>query len=304
VNRGGCGGSSAAPAYAAPIDRANVAHPCPICGGGADRVLYIHRGRIVACRKCGLVRRDPIPTSDALLDIYRADDYFQLSGDTGIGYRDYFADAPVYRPYFRRKFEILRRYIVPPGALLELGAGAGFALEAARDAGWQAHGLELSGAAVTWGREKLGVDIAGGGFDDLSDAERWDVIAAFQTIEHLPNVRDALRRIRRALRPGGVAFLTTPDHGSLNRRLLRRFWPSYRPEHLLYFDVRSLRRLLAEEGYRVEFIAPDNPLLVPVHRLLERTAHYYIRRRVEPPAIPWFRVPVPLGDMQTIARRT
>ncbi len=304
MNRGGCGGSSAAPAYAAPIDRANVAHPCPICGGGADRVLYVHRGRIVACRKCGLVRRDPIPTSDALLEIYRADDYFQLSGDTGIGYRDYFADAPVYRPYFRRKFVILSRYIAPPGALLELGAGAGFALEAARDAGWEAHGLELSGAAVTWGREKLGVDIAGGGFDDLNDTGRWDVIAAFQTIEHLPNVRDALRRIRRALRPGGVAFLTTPDHGSLNRRVLRRFWPSYRPEHLLYFDLRSFRRLLEEEGYRVEFIAPDDPLLVPIHRLLERVAHYYVRRRVDPPAIPWFRVPVPLGDMQTIARKT
>ena len=304
MNRGGCGGSSAAPAYAAPIDRANVAHPCPICGGGADRVLYVHRGRIVACRKCGLVRRDPIPTSDALLEIYRADDYFQLSGDTGIGYRDYFADAPVYRPYFRRKFEILSRYIAPPGALLELGAGAGFALEAARDAGWEAHGLELSGAAVTWGREKLGVDIAGGGFDDLNDTGRWDVIAAFQTIEHLPNVRDALRRIRRALRPGGVAFLTTPDHGSLNRRVLRRFWPSYRPEHLLYFDLRSFRRLLEAEGYRVEFIAPDDPLLVPIHRLLERVAHYYVRRRVDPPAIPWFRVPVPLGDMQTIARKT
>jgi len=264
----------------------------------------VHRGRIVACRKCGLVRRDPIPTSDALLEIYRADDYFQLSGDTGIGYRDYFADAPVYRPYFRRKFEILSRYIAPPGALLELGAGAGFALEAARDAGWEAHGLELSGAAVTWGREKLGVDIAGGGFDDLNDTGRWDVIAAFQTIEHLPNVRDALRRIRRALRPGGVAFLTTPDHGSLNRRVLRRFWPSYRPEHLLYFDLRSFRRLLEAEGYRVEFIAPDDPLLVPIHRLLERVAHYYVRRRVDPPAIPWFRVPVPLGDMQTIARKT
>jgi SAM-dependent methyltransferase len=251
-----------------------------------------------------LVRRDPIPKSEELLAIYRADDYFQLQGDSGIGYRDYFADAPVYRPYFRRKLEILRRYATPPGALLELGAGAGFALEAARTAGWQAHGLELSGAAVTWGRERLGIEAEVGGFDDLRDDARWDVIAAFQTIEHLPNVRDALRRIHRALRPGGVTFLTTPDHGSLNRRLLRGLWPSYRPEHLLYFDARSLRRLLEEEGYHVELIGPDDPLLVPIHRLVERAAHYYIRRRVEPPAIPWFRVPVPLGDMQTIARKT
>lgn len=249
------------------------------------------------------MRRDPIPTTDALLAIYRADDYFQLRGDAGIGYRDYVADAPVYRRYFRRKLAILRRYAAPPGALLEVGAGAGFALEAARDAGWDAHGLELSAAAVRWARQELGVDIAVGGLDEVEDEKRWDVVVAFQTIEHLPDVRDGLRRVWRALRPGGVTLLTTPDHASLNRRLLRGLWPSYRPEHLVYFDAHSLRRLLEEEGFRVELIGPDDPLLVPLHRVVERVAHYYLRRRVEPPAMPWFRLPVPLGDMQAIARK-
>ncbi|MDP9283057.1 MAG: class I SAM-dependent methyltransferase [Chloroflexota bacterium] len=266
--------------------------------------MYTHRGRIVACLGCGLARRDPIPSSEELLSIYSASDYFQLSGDSGIGYRDYFADAPVYRPYFRRAFAVLHRYASPPGALLEVGAGAGFALKAARDAGWDGHGLELSGAAAAWARQRFGVDIAVGGVDDVHDHERWDVIAAFQTIEHLVDVRAALRRVREALRWRGVVFLTTPDHGSLSRRAFRRFWLSYRPEHLVYFDQRSLRRLLEEEGFRVELIGADDPLVVPVHRLFERAAHYYLRRRVEPPVIPWCRVPVWLGDMRVIARKT
>jgi SAM-dependent methyltransferase len=266
--------------------------------------MYTHRGRIVACLACGLARRDPIPSPEELRAIYSAEDYFQLSSDAGIGYRDYFADAPVYRPYFRRKYATLRRFASPPGALLELGAGAGFALDAARDAGWDVHGLELSPGAAAWARERFGVDVAIGGFDDLRDTERWDVVAAFQTVEHLVDVRDALRRIRAALRPRGVVFLTTPDHGSLSRKALRRFWLSYRPEHLVYFDQRSLRRLLEEEGFAVELIGADDPLRVPVHRLFERAAHYYLRRRVEPPVIPWFRVPVWLGDMQVIARKT
>jgi SAM-dependent methyltransferase len=266
--------------------------------------MYTHRGRIVACLACGLARRDPIPSSDALRAIYRADDYFQLTTHSGIGYRDYFADAPVYRPYFRRKFTVLQRYARPPGALLELGAGAGFALEAARDAGWQARGFELSGAAAAWARERFDVDITTGSFDDLRDVQRWDVVAAFQTIEHLAALREALRRVRIALRPSGLVFLTTPDHGSLSRMILRRFWPSYRPEHLVYLDQRSLRKLLEEEGFRVEMIDADDPLHVPVHRLLERAAHYYLRRRVDPPAMPWCRIPVWLGDMQAIARKT
>lgn len=266
--------------------------------------MYEHQGRIVTCLTCGLARRDPIPAAETLLDIYRADDYFQLPGDSGIGYRDYYADAPTYRPYFRRKFAVLRRYAPPPGALLEIGAGAGFALEAARDAGWQAHGLELSDAAVAWARRHLAADVTVGGFDDLRDHERWDVIAAFQTIEHLAGVREALRRVRTALRPNGLVFLTTPDHGSLSRKVLRWHWLSYRPEHLVYFERRHLRRLLDEVGFRVELIGGDDPLWVPIHRLLERAAHYYFRRRVEPPVMPWCRVPVWLGDMQVIARKT
>lgn len=266
--------------------------------------MYEHQGRIVACLTCGLARRDPIPAAETLLDIYRADDYFQLSGDTGIGYREYYADAPLYRPYFRRKFMVLGRYARPPGALLEIGAGAGFALEAARDAGWDARGLELSGAAAAWARRQSGVDVTVGGFDDLRDRERWDVVTAFQTIEHVVDVRDALRRVHTALRPNGLVFLTTPDHGSLTRKLLRKFWPSYRPEHLVYLERRHLRQLLNEEGFRTLLIGGDDPLRVPVHRLLERAAHYYFRRRVEPPVMPWCRVPVCLGDMQVIARKT
>jgi SAM-dependent methyltransferase len=100
--------------------------------------------------------------------------------------------------------------------------------------------------------------------DDLRDHERWDVIAAFQTIEHLVDVRSALRRVREALRPHGLVFLTTPDHGSLSRRVLRGFWLSYRPEHLLYFDQRSLRRILEEERFQVDPIGADDPLVVPV----------------------------------------
>ena len=266
--------------------------------------MYTHRGRIVACLACGLARRDPIPSSEDLRSIYTAAEYFRLSRQKGIGYRDYFADAPVYRPYFRRKFAALARYASPPGALLELGAGAGFALEAARDAGWDARGLELSDGAVAWAREHSGVDITIGGVDDLPGHERWDVIAAFQTIEHLVDVRSALRRVREALRPRGLLYLTTPDHGSMSRMFFRRLWLSYRPEHLVYFDQRSLRRILEEEGFQVELIGADDPLVVPVHRLFERAAHYYFRRRVEPPVIPWCWVPVSLGDMQAIARKT
>ncbi len=277
-------------------------HPCPLCSGSKDDELHRHRGRIVRCLSCGLVRQDPIPSLDELSDIYRADDYFRLQRPAGIGYRDYFRDEGMYRPYFRRKIAVLARYARPPGRLLEVGAAAGYALDEAARAGWEVEGLELSTSAVAYGRARFGVNARVGSITDLPEDGSRDVVVAFQVIEHLPRVRDGIDAVVRSVRPGGIVMLTTPDHSSLVRRSLRGLWPAYRPEHLLYFDPTTIRTLLERSGLEVLRIRADDPLRVPIGRLLERAAHYYLRRTV--PMLPGPSVPVIMGDMEIIARRS
>lgn len=285
--------------------QATVPHPCPSCGETVGRVVHGHRGRIVACRRCGLVRRDPIPTADALAAIYRSPEYFRITSGDAIGYGDYYADEIVYRPSFRRALVLLERTRRPPGRLLEVGSAAGFALSEARDRGWDVEGLELAPDAVRFAREQLGLGarVHQGGIDDVPATGEHDVVMAFQTVEHFPDVRAALGRIRDALVPGGILLLTTPDHGSWARRLMGRFWPAYRPEHLLYFDRASIRAMLGATGFHVELITSDGPLTVPIRRLVERAAHYYSPWRVDPGWLPDWRIPVWLGDMLVIARR-
>lgn len=280
-----------------------IDNPCPLCGNPFSRELYRHRGRIVQCRGCGLTRRDPIPSPNQLRAIYVSTDYFRIKTAGAVGYGDYFADEAVYRPYFRQKFNLLARYRQPSGKLCEVGAAAGYALDEARLAGWDVAGLELSPSAAEFARRELSLPVREGGIDDLEGGGSLDVVVAFQTIEHLPDVRAGLARIREALRVGGLALMTTPDHGSVVRRLMRRFWPSYRPEHLVYFDRPALRRMLRDEGFVVELLSADAPLLVPVRRIVERAAHYYVARHVDVSRVPKWRVPVWLGDMTVIARR-
>lgn len=248
------------------------------------------------------MRRDPVPALDALLAVYRADEYFSLGERRGIGYADYYADESVYRPYFRRKLRDLARFRAPPGQLLEIGAAAGYALDEARRLGWTVRGLELSAAAVRFARDVLTLPMEEGTLDDLGAGAEFDVVVAFQTLEHVSDPRGALRSIREALRPSGLVLLTTPDHDSWVRKIFRRYWPSYRPEHLVYFDPRTLSRLLKEEGFAVELLAPDGALWVPLDRVVERLSHYYGLRRARA-RVPRWRLPVWLGDMEVIARR-
>lgn len=53
------------------------------------------------------------------------------------------------------------------------------------------------------------------GVEDLDEVHRYDLVVLDNVYEHLPDQQDALERIDRALRPGGVVYLLMPN----------RLWP-------------------------------------------------------------------------------
>jgi SAM-dependent methyltransferase len=78
---------------------------------------------------------------------------------------------------------------------------------------------------------------------------RFDVISMIEVIEHLPDPLDALQRVVRLLKPGGLLLLTT---GNLESPVARRLGIHYRycaPEiHVSLFNPRSLARLYERVG--------------------------------------------------------
>ena len=81
-------------------------------------------------------------------------------------------------------------------------------------------------------------------FDDGA----FDLVLCTETIEHVRDVQLLLSEIRRVLRPGGVLALTTPALFTYGRR------PDPLSPHLRFFTRRSLRRLLDELGFDVEWL--------------------------------------------------
>jgi SAM-dependent methyltransferase len=72
-----------------------------------------------------------------------------------------------------------------------------------------------------------------------------------EVLEHLRDPRAALQNTARALRRGGVVYLTTPNYGALSRHVLKDRWRIVGvPEHLYYFSPRSLEALLPSAGLR------------------------------------------------------
>jgi 2-polyprenyl-3-methyl-5-hydroxy-6-metoxy-1,4-benzoquinol methylase len=225
--------------------------PCLVCGAPDKTPFRAQDGHtIVACRGCGLRYLDPQPTPEALEALY-AHTYYHSDDPLARGYARYTAEAANWRATFRDR---LRHLPGPPARLLDVGAAAGFFVEQARAAGYDAVGIEPSTWASAYARDELHQPIETGTLEARAyDAASFDVVTLWEVIEHVPDPRAFLAEIARVLKPGGTLAFSTPDAGSLAARLSGRRWLGWQkvPEHLWFFDEPALRRLLAEAGFTV-----------------------------------------------------
>lgn len=233
--------------------------PCPLCGAddaalwrwGRDR-LHGQPGwfRLVRCRRCGLVYLSPRPSREALLAFY-PDDY--------VSYRPPLAAEPLLRRWERglglaRRCRVLTRRL-PPGRLLDIGCGTGDFLVAMAERGWRGVGVELQPRAAQVARQQ-GVWVLPGDLLDLPlRAGSFDAATLWDVLEHLPDPRAALGRVRGLLRPRGLAVVTVPRLDSPEARLFGEYWAGLDvPRHLTVFTRATLERMLDTAGLRVEAV--------------------------------------------------
>jgi 2-polyprenyl-3-methyl-5-hydroxy-6-metoxy-1,4-benzoquinol methylase len=231
----------------------NSAVPCILCGSKSSRPLVASQGyAILRCNGCSLAYLSPQPAERDQQELY-GETYFNSEDGTQRGYSSYLAQAANLRATFRERLPYL--VVSGPGnRLLDVGAAAGHFVKEAREAGWNAEGLEYSRWAAEYANRELGVPVREGTLENAGfPAGAFDVVTMWEVIEHLADPRNALREIRRILTPDGMLHLSTPDAGSLVARMAGKRWLGWRkiPEHLFFFDFRSLERLLASEGFQV-----------------------------------------------------
>ncbi|WP_186774798.1 class I SAM-dependent methyltransferase [Allorhodopirellula solitaria] len=126
--------------------------------------------------------------------------------------------------------------------VLEVGCGSGAFLDACKARKVEAVGVELNGASVAFTRRR-GLDVFHGGISEFvaSDPAAFDVVCAFQVLEHVSDplgfVNDALR----TLKTGGRLVIAVPNNDSFlgsQDNLL-----DIPPHHMLQWSETSLRFL-------------------------------------------------------------
>ncbi len=136
-----------------------------------------------------------------------------------------------HRFWWRRRLRLIQR-LLPSGRLLDVGCAFGFFLRWLGKR-YETYGLDVSGYAIAQARRLLrprGRVRQGDVQDRIPFSAPFDVITAFDVVEHLDRPDEALRHITQALRPGGYLVLECPTHatpidrdGSHQYRPLRRW---------------------------------------------------------------------------------
>lgn len=193
----------------------------------------------------------PKPSLETLPNYYESDDYISHTDKS--------------RTLFERVYQIIKSIAIKKkislinkhsnkGALLDIGAGTGSFLYAAKKDGWQTIGLEPSEKAKQFASQK-GLEFV----DNLNDipSQSQDIVTMWHVLEHVPNLEDYLFELKRIIKPTGTIFIAVPNFKSFDASYYGKFWAAYDvPRHLWHFSKGSIQKLFSEKQMRLEAVLP------------------------------------------------
>ncbi|MGE5654760.1 MAG: methyltransferase domain-containing protein [Bacillota bacterium] len=141
----------------------------------------------------------------------------------------------------------------PGHEFLEVGVGAGEMAAVAKEFLLSVTGLDIRPLYAQHVREMLGQeDVYAVDFLAWETSAAYDLICMGDVIEHMAQPRQAITKARQLLNPDGILWISTPNYESAFSMMLKDRDPMWRVcEHLNYFSYRSLKDLLAIEGFSI-----------------------------------------------------
>lgn len=166
-----------------------------------------------------------------------------------------------YRARRRILTELIRREVAMPAhaQILEIGCGTGHNLAMLGKFG-HVDALELDDEVRVVAEKRLGRPVMSAPLPELDGVadEYYDLIGAFDVIEHIDHDAAALRTIATKLKPGGKFIMTVPAH--------QWMWSPHDVvnHHKRRYSKQSLRRLVDESPLKLAKIGYFNSLLFPL----------------------------------------
>jgi 2-polyprenyl-3-methyl-5-hydroxy-6-metoxy-1,4-benzoquinol methylase len=231
---------------------------CDFCGSEESRPVVTRPDGMTAveCTICGLSFLTPRPKKEFIKRLYEAN-YFVKTKDCveipDSGFVNYI--SPESRLALLRcaeqRLALASRFVnFSSKTCLEIGCATGELCYLLSTCGAHTVGLDVSADIIKYAKARyIGLDFRSGDITSLPEEANYDVIFAFEVIEHVPSPNDFFINIAKRLKPQGLLVITTPNYECAKRGGLKQ-WSGFSMsfEHLYFFTPETLTKCAAKSG--------------------------------------------------------
>lgn len=219
---------------------------CTWCGADRPRiVIHTVQWDIVACRRCANAWTNPPP----LAQPYDAEDFHaQFEFERVMDLPHQWLTA------LTKQVHLLKKYVQPGGAVLEIGCGQGLLMELLASEKFSVTGIEPSRAASSRAREK-GFNVITGYFPHEELKQHFDAVILSQVVEHVAEPLHFINQVQQKVRSGGVVLFVQTNWRGLMPRLLKEQWYAWVPQqHYWHFTPKGMAFILRKLNFKVEAV--------------------------------------------------
>jgi 2-polyprenyl-3-methyl-5-hydroxy-6-metoxy-1,4-benzoquinol methylase len=250
---------------------------CPLCGSKNKKIIYDKtlekkaidkysykaslEGHypIVECLNCKIHFSCPRDTDKELDKMYSEGSI-----------QEYSEQSEGKKAYFEKEAEYIKNICGKEKKVLDIGCANGIFLETMKEKGYEVAGCDPWREAAEIAKKKLGNCIEISKFEDTNYPKNYfDVVAIWSVVEHVANPDKYISDITSLLKPGGWLVLSTPNYGSLSRKVLGTKWHFFERVHLTFFCPKTIKSFLKNKGYKNITIKPH----AKVYNLLYRARY-------------------------------
>ncbi|MBE6350014.1 MAG: methyltransferase domain-containing protein [Spirochaetaceae bacterium] len=248
-----------------------------------DYVRQLSYGKKYSCPHCGedfSYKKDALVSRDSFKTIRRCKicglDYISwgLSSEINYGSEYFFSDyKKQYGKTYLEDFDTIKKegerrlsYIEPlckkqtNKDLLDIGCAYGPFLQAAKEKGFKAFGIDVSEEAVRYVENTLKIPCKNSAFPndrlvELTQVEKFSVITMWYVIEHFKDLKKVLCSVYESLDDNGIFAFSTPNASGVSGKYSKKhFYTASPKDHFSIFSPKVIKQILKKNGFAVEKI--------------------------------------------------
>jgi 2-polyprenyl-3-methyl-5-hydroxy-6-metoxy-1,4-benzoquinol methylase len=199
----------------------------------------------------------PRPRTENLMTYYESDDYIShTDANQNIFDKTY---QLVKKITIKSKIKKLKKAHPNATSILDVGCGTGDFLTSCFKGEFEVFGIEPNKQAREIALQKMNNNSVFDSFDSLKKATncKFDIITLWHVLEHVPDLLDYVKTLKKLLNPNGVLVIAVPNFKSYDACHYKEFWAAYDvPRHLWHFSKEAIVTLFKKVDLEITKIYP------------------------------------------------